>query len=454
MNKRIDRNGAMDFHVLPPYGLLNDPNGLIYYKGLTHIFFQWNPNETDHSYKCWGHATTEDLVHYTYHEPALLPVEAYERNGCYSGSAMVHDGKLYLFYTGNVKNEKNERESYQCVAVSEDGFHFEKLGPVIGSIEGYTAHVRDPKVFRHEDGLFYMVLGAQKDDLVGDAILFRSENLFQWDFLGSLMDENLELGYMWECPDLVNYGDKSAFIFSPQGLEEEGERFRNIFQTGYYTGKFQNKKFSKDLRDFDEMDRGFEFYAPQSFSYPDGRILSMGWMGTMEKEKEEALPTIKDNWVHHLSVIRELSLSSEGKLIQKPVRELKKAREALMKGIGNTYKVEVKEPFEVNLDFTQGINKMELSYGGELHLIFDGSTFKVERTDWLTNEREYRSVVLPEGFKNIQMLIDYTSAELFINEGEEVFSMRFFKEEENSELLITGDKAMKIQVDQLKFHTH
>lgn len=452
MNKRIVRNGAMDFHVLPPYGLLNDPNGLIHYKGLTHIFFQWNPNGNDHSYKCWGHATTEDLVHYTYHEAALLPEEAYDKNGCYSGSALVHEEKLYLFYTGNVKNEKDERESYQCVAVSEDGFHFEKLGSVISEIKGYTAHVRDPKVFKHEDGLFYMVLGAQKEDLTGDTILFRSEDLLQWEFLGSIMEENLNLGFMWECPDLINYEDKSVFIFSPQGLEEEGERFKNIFQTGYFTGTFQNGKFSKDQQGFDEMDRGFEYYAPQSFSYPDGRILSMGWMGTMVKEKEESVPTLKDNWIHHLSVIRELSLSSEGRLIQKPVRELQKARESVMKEIRSTYKGEVKEPYEVNLDFTEGINELELSYGGELRLIYDGAVFKVERTDWYTKEREYRSVELPEGLQDLQMLIDHTSAELFINGGKEVFSLRFFKEEEeNSELIITGDKKMDIQIDQLKF---
>lgn len=449
MNKRNNKSGAMDFHVLPPKGLLNDPNGLVHYKGTTHIFFQWNPHDTDHSYKCWGHATTEDLIHYTYHEAALLPEEWYEKNGCYSGSGLVHEDRLYLFYTGNVKNEKEERESYQCVAVSEDGFHFEKLGPVIRDIEGYTAHVRDPKVFRHEDGLFYMVLGAQREDLTGDTIIFRSEDLLKWDFMGSLMDEKVDLGYMWECPDLINHKDKSIFIFSPQGLEPEGEKYRNIFQTGYYTGTFQNGIFRKDDHDFTEMDRGFEYYAPQSFDYPDGRILSMGWMGTVEKEKEEALPTVKEGWVHHLSILRELSLSSDGRLLQKPVRELESAREKVLEEKRDSLRVEIETPFEVNLKVSDKMIRLELRYGGDLKLIFDGSAFRVERRDWLTGEREYRSVELKEGLTELQMLVDHTSAEIFINGGREVFSLRFFKEEENHELLITGNEDMNIELYRL-----
>lgn len=449
MNKRDDRNGAMDFHVLPPHGLLNDPNGLIHFNGVNHIFFQWNPNETDHSYKCWGHATTEDLVHYSYHEAALLPVEWYERNGCYSGSALAHEGKLYLFYTGNVKNEEDERESYQCIAVSEDGFHFEKLGPVIREIPGYTAHVRDPKVFKGEDGLFYMILGAQREDLTGDTILFRSEDLLKWDFMGSLMDERLDLGYMWECPDLVSLGDKSVFIFSPQGLEEEGDRFRNIFQTGYLTGDYQDGRFIKDDYDFEEMDRGFEYYAPQSFSHPDGRILSMAWMGTMEREKEEALPTYQDNWVHHLSIIRELSLTPEGRLIQKPVRELEDARVPVLRQTMKAHKGQISGAFEVRLDFKEVARNLKLCYANELSLDFDGTTFSVERTNWLTKEREYRRVELSDGLKDLQMIVDHTSAEIFLNGGQEVFSLRFFKDE-NKDIEISSDQEMVVEMNQLK----
>lgn len=198
------------------------------------------------------------------------------------------------------------------------------------------------------------------------------------------------------------------------------------------------------------MDRGFEYYAPQSFSHPDGRILSMGWMGTMEREKEEALPTIEDNWAHHLSIIRELSLSPEGRLIQKPARELDQARVPLLKKSMNEYKGDIREPYEVKLDFKEQSRKLKLNYGNELSIDFDGSVFRVERTDWLTKEREYRSDELPSGLKDLQIIVDRTSAEVFINGGREVFSLRFFKEEGSDLLEILSEQEMVLEISQLK----
>jgi len=153
--------------------------------------------------------------------------------------------------------------------------------------------------------------------------------------------------------------------------------------------------------------------------------------------------------VHHLSILRELSLSSDGRLLQKPVRELESAREKVLGEKGDSLMVEIEPPFEVHLKVSEGMKGLELRYGGDLKLSFDGSAFRVERRDWLTGEREYRSVELKEGLTELQMLVDHTSAEIFINGGREVFSLRFFKEEENHELLITGNEDMNIELYRL-----
>lgn len=90
------------------------------------------------------------------HEPvALLPTEEYEINGCYSGSAVLNDGKITLIYTGNVKYADGSRTAYQCLASESSDGSYQKLGPVISLPEGYTGHVRDPKVWQH-DVLWYM----------------------------------------------------------------------------------------------------------------------------------------------------------------------------------------------------------------------------------------------------------------------------------------------------------
>lgn len=450
MNKRIIKNGAMDYHVLPPYGLLNDPNGLVHFKGLTHVFFQWNPLGTDHSYKAWGHAVTEDLVTYTYHEPALLPEESYERNGCYSGSALVHEDKLYLFYTGNVKNELGERESHQCVAVSEDGFQFEKLGPVISLVPGYTAHVRDPKVFQGENGIFYMVLGAQRTDLTGDTIVFTSRDLLAWDFQGSLMEERKTLGYMWECPDLVTLPDGDVFVFSPQGLEAEEFRFQNVFQTGYFTGTFRQGRFTPSGSPFEELDRGFEFYAPQTFQMPDGRTLLMGWMGTMEKEREEALPTIQDGWVHHLSIMRELEVRADGKLLQKPVQELYAYFEKTVTLEGKTLETYRKEAFLLEVSSAEVVQDFMLSVSSDVQIRLSEGNFRVERRDWAQGEWEIRQVPLPHGLKKMEVFGDGSSLEIFINGGEEVFSLRFFDESAEKKIHLTSLQKVSLQVSAFK----
>lgn len=93
------------YHIMPPVGLLNDPNGFVYYKGQYHVFYQWNPLKTAHGVKFWGHYISDDLVHWKTAPIALAPDQWYDKNGCYSGSAVVHNDKLYLFYTGNVKDQ-------------------------------------------------------------------------------------------------------------------------------------------------------------------------------------------------------------------------------------------------------------------------------------------------------------------------------------------------------------
>lgn len=118
----------LHYHIMPPVGLLNDPNGFVFYKGQYHMFYQWNPFQTEHGSKFWGHVISDDLVHWQDAGIALAPDQNYDKNGCYSGSAIVFQEKLYVFYTGNVKNERGNRETYQCLAISEDGIHFEKRG--------------------------------------------------------------------------------------------------------------------------------------------------------------------------------------------------------------------------------------------------------------------------------------------------------------------------------------
>ncbi len=431
------RKYELGYHITPPKGLLNDPNGLIQFQGIYHVFYQWNQNGTTHSTKSWGHVTSDDLIHWTTLPVALEPNEWFDKDGCYSGSAVSFENKLYLFYTGNVRNEKNKRESYQCVAISEDGINFEKKGPVIKQPIGYTAHIRDPKVWQVKNGSWWMLLGAQKEDLTGDALIYQSTNLIDWTFKGSLINHKDDFGFMWECPDLVQFEQKSAFIFSPQGLKAKGDELNNLYHSGYLTGTFTKEgKFLPDTTLFKELDRGFEFYAPQTFQDSKGRQILFGWMGVMEPEVEAALPTIKDGWVHNLTIPREL-IYDDDQLKQQPVVELKQLRQGLPKVIIGKTNESLELPTlqnEVLVDWKEIAGSFKIQIKKEIIVEYDEETFrmKVTRTNWLNDNKESRAVTLKGPLTQMQLFLESSTLELFVNNGEEVFSLRYFPEQGNN----------------------
>ena len=125
MNKPI-------FHITPERGWMNDPNGLVEYKGVYHVFYQADPEHLVNEKIEWGHKISHDLLHWEECPQALFPNECYDRDGCFTGSAVIKDDKMYLLYTGHVNQENGYIET-QNLAVSEDGIHFEKYegNPVI-----------------------------------------------------------------------------------------------------------------------------------------------------------------------------------------------------------------------------------------------------------------------------------------------------------------------------------
>ncbi len=388
---------------------------------------------------------------------ALEPSEWYDKDGIYSGGAIVHDEKLYLFYTGNVIRADGVRESYQCVAISEDGEHFEKMGPLFEHPQGYTRHVRDPKVWRDRNGNWWLIVGAQREDLTGDTLIYKSIDLSDWECQGSFLDHDHEFGYMWECPDLLQFAENDIFVFSPQGLPEAGEYYRNPNQSGYVVGKLTSTgKFNGNLAHFKELDRGFDFYAPQSFKVND-RIIMFGWMSAMNEEAERAVPTIQEGWIYALTLPREIVLSN-GVLYQKPLPELQLLRMDGVHSKENIHKNRVwllpSLQVECNVHFSKLTENFKMIVRNAVEIDYDSekNSLTVWRTNWLTNQREYRKATLASQVAGMQIFIESSSLEIFVNEGEEVFSLRYFLEdtEQRSVVLEAGDNEGEIEIYQLQ----
>jgi beta-fructofuranosidase len=321
------------FHVQPPVGLLNDPNGLVQHRGTYHLCYQWHPFAPEHALKFWAHLTSTDMVHWTEQPIALAPSHDYESHGCYSGSGIVHDDAVTFVYTGNARTADGGRTPYQNLATLTPDGHVVKhrANPLIGAIPGCTTHVRDPKVWT-SDGRSWMVLGAQTEDLHGTALLLRSDDLVEWELLGPIAGGSADpLGYMWECPDLFRLDGRDILVISPQfdhGEDAAAGRWEDASMYAVGTLDPSTPSFVR-AHDFRRIDSGPDFYAPQTFVTEDGRTVMVGWMGMPDHDGEPSLaekhPTVANGWVHCLTVPREITLDGDV-LVQRPVAELASLR--------------------------------------------------------------------------------------------------------------------------------
>lgn len=445
-------------HIEMPFGLVNDPNGLSYFNGKYHIFYQWNPFGCEHKTKHWALVRTTDFVNFTKPEIILKPEDWFDKNGCYSGGAYVKDNILKLFYTGNVKNEKNERESYQCIVdYCKDGT-FKKKGPIIPKQpEGYTAHFRDPMIFVNE-GIYYMILGVQREDLTGAALIYKSNDIEKWELVGELKTEMKKFGYMWECPNMLKVSDdKYAFLFSPQGLESEEFKNQNIYQSGYVIGNLDFDTFElKNHTEFKEIDMGFDFYAPQVFTH-NGKNIMIGWVGMPDKDSE--YPSANNGgWMFPLTLPRVLEYK-DGTLYQSPLEETKNLRENQMINISNEmidyYKVKLdSKSVEINLDLKleqSRLIELKFKFKNEYILLTydkENQVCKIDRTNMELGGRGIRKFKLKcDDSLKLHMFIDNSVMEIYYQDGLETTTFMYFPKSNDFEIELKSDKQLRM--DQL-----
>ncbi|WP_058831170.1 glycoside hydrolase family 32 protein [Paenibacillus polymyxa] len=457
LQKKVEQcQWRQSFHIQPPTGLLNDPNGFSYYQGEYHLFYQWFPLGTDHGMKYWYHLKSKDLV--TWHSAGIgiTPGDDFDSHGAYSGSALEHEDKLYMMYTGNTRDENWIRHPYQCMAVMDESGRITKWEhPVIDHVpEGYTDHFRDPKLWKDGDS-FYCVIGAQRTNSTGCVVLYRSTDLHTWQFEGELNTGLESFGYMWECPDYFELNGAGVLVFSPQGLEPSGDENHNIYQSGYVIGKLLNTE-TRTLEHgaFHELDRGFDFYAPQTMIDPQGRRIMVAWMGLPDIE----YPTDPNGWAHCLTLPRELTLH-EGKLLQRPIPELTTLRRNSEDRVADTLSSESKtyEGFkgtayelicEVDLLDAKAFGiefraseteKTVIKYNAvSRKLVLDRS----QSGEHVAAEYgEVRQCAWDKDHIKLHLFVDTSSVEIFINDGEEVFTSRIFPHPESDEIRFFADKG-------------
>lgn len=277
-------------HITAPRNWLNDPNGPIRHGGRWHVFYQYNPVAPQWGPPSWGHVSSSDLVHWTDHDPALEPrPDGPDRDGCWSGCARVINGRPMIFYTGVVAVDGRRTESVCVARGSQDLLHWEPGDrPLIATapVEITGGYHRDPFVFG-EPGAWKLLLGSglfREDGRAGAILQYTSEDLERWTYRGvliegSIAEDALDAGPVWECPQLFRSGDDYVLVYSVQ-MEGERDALRHCV---YSIGRLTDAAF--EPRVMGRLDYGNVFYAAAIASDDDGRVLHWGWV----QEKHDRL---------------------------------------------------------------------------------------------------------------------------------------------------------------------
>ena len=471
--KLIKKEERPDFHLSPRTGWMNDPNGFSYYKGQYHMFYQYYPYEPKWGPMHWGHAVSDDLLHWEYRPVALAPDELYDKDGCFSGSAVeLADGRQLLMYTGVVKehqkNDVYQEVQTQCIAVG-DGTDYEKYtgNPVL--TEKNLPHgasridFRDPKMWKKADGTYACVVGNRPADGSGQILLYTSRDGFQWDFKSVLAFNNNRFGKMWECPDFFELDGKWALLTSPQDMLPEGFEYHNGNGTLCLLGDFDEEAGVFCEAHNQSIDYGIDFYAPQTVLTPDGRRVMIGWMQNWDACN---MRSPEEPWLGQMSLPRELSIKN-GRLYQSPVRELEGMRcnrvEHKNVAISGIVRIDGIEGRKIDMELKirpgdkQNLYKKfavrfaqndkyytSLSFRPKESILKVDRKFSGSRRAIIHQRRSLVNTVKDE--LKLRIILDRFSVEVFVNDGEQVMTATMYTEQEADGIAFFADRTAEIDV--------
>ncbi len=435
------------FHLSPRTGWMNDPNGFSYYKGQYHLFYQYYPYSCKWGPMHWGHAVSDDLLHWQYLPAALAPDTPIDGAGCFSGSAVeLDDGRQLLLYTGVSSGALHPDGTHQdfqnqCVAVG-DGRDYQKYpgNPVIrpdnlpngGSIYDF----RDPKAWKEPDGSYRCVVGNRPADGSGQILLYASPDGFHWQLESVLAENKNRIGLMWECPDFFELDGKHVLLVSPQDMEPAGFEYHNGNGTVGFIGTLDREQMRFVEEHNQALDYGIDFYAPQTVLTPDGRRVMIGWMQNWDTL---AIASLKATWFGQMTIPRELSIRN-GRLYQWPIRELDALRsgyvhyenvrvsgEKVLEGIRGrqvdlTVRLRPGDKDNIYKKFAVWFGQNEKYHTGISFRPYE-SILKIDRK--FSGSRRaiihQRRCLVPKtgGVLSFRMILDRFSAEIFINDGEQ-----------------------------------
>jgi len=452
------------FHVMGEIGWINDPNGFVYFNDNYHLFYQHNPYAPVWGPMHWGHVTSKDMIKWEYQPIAVAPHILDAGGGAaFSGSALVINDELYIMYTENWIGYQ-----YQVLAKSKDGLSFEPLfngKPVIDdtNLPWYANPIdfRDPKLFE-KDGIYYTVIGSRQISNFGQVLLFSSTDLENWNFVGPVIQGNkntlYKLGYMFECPDLFELNGKHVLIMSPQDIPGHRNGHGTVYIVGdmnYETGQLENYH----IDNIEEIDYGFDFYAPQTMIDNQGRRIMVAWMQSWNRSPL----TASLGWAGAMTIPRILTLTADGKLIQNPIPELEKYRTNKdIKSISTEQKKDTNLSgifVDMEIKFKPASGKTGVTVFGNdnglgVDVFYEDGHVYLDRTNSVGNRFSASNYLITKapvdldenGEITLRIILDKYSVEVFVNDGQRAITSTVLPKEDEDKIFVYSDVETKFDI--------
>ncbi|WP_139902303.1 glycoside hydrolase family 32 protein [Clostridium thermarum] len=465
------------FHYTPRKGWMNDPNGLVYFDGEYHLFYQHDNYDRVFQNMSWGHAISTDLVHWEEYPKAIVP----DDDGLgmiFSGSAVVDKNNcagfgantLIAFYTST-----NPRQQ-QCMAYSTDkGRTWTKYSgnPVIKNVQGGNIpnDFRDPKVIWHEDSQKWIMSLAVQDHID----FWSSRNLKDWEKESEFGHGSGSHNGVWECPDLFELevdGDKNnkkwvLIVSINPGGPNGGSA------TQYFIGDFKEADgkltFISDQKDEKWIDYGTDNYAGVTWFNIQNKVISIGWMSNWSYA--DKVPT--ENWRGAMTIPRELKLKNiQGDIIvtSEPIEALQRKFEHTIATTADVkinsdikvgkelsssrikMKVDIDEVSDVGIEFSNRVGEnIRIGYNlAKWYLYVDRSNSG--KVDYAPILNKLHKAKLERRLDKLDMeiFVDKSSVEVFFNGGEYVMTEIIFPTEEFSMVKVYSDNKTEIREFQIE----
>lgn len=409
---KVNQKYRLKYHLMPPIGCMNDPNGLIYFQGQYHLFYQYNPFSYLPGTMLWGHATSKDLIHFQEEEAAILPTE--ENTSIFSGGAIEVDHTLCAVYTLHYEDNVTRREEVYLTK-SKDGYHFSNP---ICIFDNHTlpknisqADFRDPFPVQIND-MYYVFVGGKDIELnQGVIVVLKGKMLEQLQYAFTI-GPFYELGDMGECPSYHRVDGKDVLLVSGCHVQNRDNDFKNINSSVFIVGDLDFSQGKMKVDFIKEMDKGDTFYAPQFINGIEEPIM-IGWMEMWGKE----YPTheLKHHWAGAFSIPRKLSIFDQD-IYQNPIVSI----EACHK----TQKLDSK-CLDIQFDIETHGKLMIVSRNGKVLMGLE-EQFYLDTTQ--ANNKNGYIRRTNEAYKacSVRVLLDVSSIEIFIADGKEAITSRIY----------------------------